>query len=397
MLSLEEARAVILARVTPLDPIVLSLSRAHGRVLRQDIVAPEDAPAFDRSAMDGYAVRLDDDSASFKIVGEVRAGDVPDFGLQRGECARVFTGARLPGQASQVIMQEDVMREGDVMKPSRRIATTHVRQRGEDARAGDVILRSGLRLRAPEMAVLAQAGAVEPVVSPVPRVIHFATGDELVSPEVQPGAGQIRDTNSTLIAGLLTECGAELVHHRRCGDELPTLLREVSAIRESDWDILLISGGASVGDYDIGVTAVRQFGFEVHFHGVNMRPGKPLAFATRGRQVAFVIPGNPVSHFVGFHTAVRLALSRLRGAEPAWPQGSAALAIDLPAATGAREIFWPAYLFADCGRLTVRPLGWRSSGDLCGIATANSLIRIAAGSPSAAAGEIVNCLLLDAC
>ncbi len=395
MISLAEARASIAAHVHPLGAVTTPLAHAHGHVLREDVVAEEDFPAFDRSAMDGYAVAHDDASERFNIVGEIRPGAQPEFQLSAGECARIFTGAQMPEGSSQVIMQEDVTRDGTWMIPRERKSARHVRARGEDARTGDLLLRAGTRLRAPELALLAQVGATAPSVSPPPRVIHLVTGDELVPPGVRPGSGQIRDSNSTLVAGLLAERGARLAHQNHCHDELAALIQEVKSIPESAWDVLLISGGASVGDYDFGVEAVTKLGFHVHFRAINLRPGKPLVFATRGRQVAFVIPGNPVSHFVVFHAAIRLALERLEAAESAWELVSVALASELAAASGDRETFWPARVFADAGRLTVRPLGWRSSGDLCGLVSANALIQVLPGAAASSAGECVKCLLLD--
>jgi molybdopterin molybdotransferase len=344
--------------------------------------------------MDGYAVGRDDLSDTFKVVAEVRTGEQPVFTLAKGECARVFTGAQLPNGASQVIMQEDVERDGETIVVKRRSDATHIRARGEDARAGTALLQAGTRLRAPEAALLAQLGVAQPVVSPAPRVIHFVTGDELVPPTGVPGPGQIRDSNSTLIASLLTEAGARLSHQRNCGDNLAALVRDVRTVPEAAWDLLLISGGASVGDYDFGEGALEKLGFNVHFRQLNLRPGKPLIFATRGRQAAFVIPGNPVSHFVTFHVAIRLALERLEAAAGSWPLADVQLAGELLAEPNPRETFWPARAFTSAGELHVAPLAWRSSGDVCGLVSTNALIHLPAGEIPPRDG-LVKCLLLD--
>jgi molybdopterin molybdotransferase len=149
-----------------------------------------------------------------------------------------------------------------------------------------------------------------------------------------------------------------------------------------------------VGDYDFGAQALKQLGFTVHFQQVNLRPGKPLTFATKGRQVAFVIPGNPVSHFVSFQVAIRLALQRLEGAAPGWPLAKITLAEDLSAKPNERETFWPAHIGIEGGVLQARPLAWQSSGDLSGLLGANALIPIAPGGSGAKKGEAVDCLLL---
>ncbi len=393
MISLAEARAIIAREVRPRDPAAAPLAGAQGRVLREDVAAAEDLPVFDRSAMDGYAVRAEDRSERLRVVGEIQPGAAPAVEIRAGECARIFTGAQVPAGASQVIMQENVKREGEWITPLRRDAKTWIRRRGEDARRGDVLLRAGVRLGAGELALLAQLGVVQPRVSPAPRVLHFATGNELTDPAAAPAAGQIRDSNSTLIAALLADCGARLMHQRRCGDALETLTAGIAAAGEA-WDMLLISGGASVGDYDFGARALEALGFTIHFRQINLRPGKPLIFATRGRQSAFVIPGNPVSHFVTFHTAIRHALECLENAPSSWVLARPALVEDLPSPPDARETFWPAKMIVRDGTLWVKPLAWQSSGDLRGLVGANALLRLAPGTGPARVCELAECLLL---
>ena len=396
MLSLVEARTLIGQIVQPLEPVTIPLAAARGRILREDVLATEDLPAFDRSAMDGYAIASDDTSQKFRVVMEVQAGQAPTARIAPGECARIFTGAPIPEGASQVIMQEDVERAGEWITLRERGAKTWIRYRGEDARKGERLLAAGARLRAGELSLLAQLGVVTPKVGRAPRVLHFATGNELVEPAKRPGAGQIRDSNSTLIGALLADVSAELVAQSRCGDALEVLVREIEQYPVEDWDCLLVSGGASVGDYDFGGRALAKLGFTTHFRQINIRPGKPLVCATRGRQVAFVIPGNPVSHFVTFQVAIRSGLERLAGAPPSWTRAQIALAEDLPAKPNERETLWPAHAGVQDGALHVWPLAWQSSGDLRGLLGANALVPIAPGAGGAKKGEQVECVLLAA-
>lgn len=393
MISLPSARRLIAKAVSPVAPAAVRLSEARGRILRENGIAPEDQPAFDRSAMDGYAVGADDRSERFRVIGEIQPGAVPGLKIGPGECARIFTGAQIPAGASQVIIQENVAREGEWIVPRQRDDKTWIRRRGEDAREGEVLLSAGVRLHAGELALLAQLGATSPCVSPAPRVIHFATGNELIDPTATPAAGQIRDSNSTLVDALLAESGAQLVHQSRSGDALDTLLAEITAAGDA-WDALLISGGASVGDYDFGARALEALGFTIHFRQINLRPGKPLIFATRGPQIAFIIPGNPVSHFVTFHTAIRLALECLENAAPSWTLAQVELAADLPAPPDARETFWPAHIAVHDGQLRAQPLAWQSSGDLRGLTGANALLPIAPGTGPMNAGGKITALLL---
>lgn len=393
MISLAEARTLIAAQAVAVAPQACPLREARGRRLRADIRAAHDLPAFDRSAMDGYAIAAGETAARLRVIGEVQPGAPGDLQLQPGECVRIFTGAPLPRGAGQVLMQETVRREGEWIVPGERSSESHIRYQGEDVRAGELILRAGQRLQPAELALLAFLGQTEPLVSPAPRVLHVATGRELVDPAREPGPGEIRDSNSTLLATLLDSSGARLSHQARCGDELEALLAAIQSEEPETWDLLLISGGASVGDYDFGAAALRALGFAIHFDKINLRPGKPLVFASRGRQMAFVIPGNPVSHFILYHVAIRAALEALEGGPASWPVSWLPLAEGIQEPPCPRETFWPARLELEAGPL-VQPLRWQSSGDLTGLIGANALIRIPPQSGFLPAGEKVECLLL---
>ena len=394
MISLAEARALIAEKILPLPAQPTSLEMAHGRRLREDILADEDQPAFDRSAMDGYAVGLEDDSKQFRIVGEIQPGTAPPFQINRGECARIFTGAQIPAGASQVLMQEHVRVEGGIIFPSQRSRVTQIRQRGEDARKGDLLLRSGARLGAGELALLASLGVVEPKVSAPVRVAHLVTGNELVEPAVKPGPGQIRDSNSTLVAALIRQFGGEISLQENVADDFNLLLERVRAVSDN-YDLLLVSGGASVGDYDFGKRLLGALGCQIHFEQINLRPGKPLVFATRGEQVAFILPGNPVSHFVTMQVAVRLALERFAGAEASWPLVNLRLAEAFNHRPDARETFWPGRVAVVNGELVVRALRWQSSGDVTGLTGANALLQLTSNTGSPKAGDLVPVLMLE--
>jgi len=394
MISLAEARALVAQKISPLPAQPASLEMEHGRRLREDIRADEDIPAFDRSAMDGYAVGVDDDSKGFKIIGEIQPGAVPQFQIKRGECARIFTGAQIPDGASLVLMQENVRLEGGVMIPVQRSGGTHIRKRGEDARRGDLLMRAGTKLGAGELALLASLGVIEPKVSPPVRVAHYVTGNELVAPEVKPGPGQIRDSNSTLVAALVRQFGGEVSRQENVVDDFNRLLEAVRAGMDN-FDLLLVSGGASVGDYDFGKKLLGALGFQIHFEQVNLRPGKPLVFATRENQAAFILPGNPVSHFVTMHVAVHLALQCLAGAEAAWPLVNIRLLEGFKHRPDSRETFWPARVEIQNGELVVRALRWQSSGDVTGLTGANALLQLSGNITAPEAGEAIPVLMLE--
>ena len=405
MISLEAARALITTATHVLPPERIPLTQVLGRTLRESVAAVEDFPAFDRSAFDGYAVRSADVPEKLRVVAEVSAG-VGSAQIGSGECARIFTGAQLPVGADAVIMQEDCRREGDTVSQlpaafsaSLRIPTLNfqltkwqgVRRRGEDATAGTTLLHRGTRLGAVETSLLAQLGHVLPLVGSEPRIFHITTGSELVPPDDTPGPGKIRDSNSTLIASLATEFGARVISQARVTDDLQLLLATIGSVPHSDWDLLLISGGASVGDYDFGARALVALGFSIHFSQINLRPGKPLIFATRGRQLAFVIPGNPLSHLVCWHVAIRAALQILIAGEtelPLFPVVAADLVPGNP-----RETWWPARLSIVDGKAVALPLKWRSSGDMSAMSGADLLLRIPMEGVSA--GGVVEALRLE--
>jgi len=394
MLTTDEARALIAERVHILDAERVPLAGAHGRRLREPVSAREDIPAFERSAMDGYAIRGGDASAQFRIVTEIATGGVATRAIGTGECARVFTGAPIPDGATQVIVQELAQREGDNVSFSKRPAALNIRRRGEDARIGDFLLKSGTLLRALELSLLAQLGVVNPLVSPRPRILHIVTGSELVAPNEVPAGGQIRDSNSTMIAALASDAGADVVRQSRAGDHLHALISAVQSAPESGWEMLLISGGASVGDYDFGRRAIEAIGFAVHFHQLNLRPGKPLIFATRDRQVAFVIPGNPLSHFVCWHVVIRTAIDALSSGASQLGFVEMPLGGDRPLPGHSRETWWPARMAWGARGPLAEPLSWQSSGDITRLVGVDSLIRIPSESPPLSPGGNVAVMLL---
>ncbi len=394
MIPLAVARALIAEKISPLAPQPAALEMAFARVLREDIRADADLPAFDRSAMDGYAIAEDDASKKFRIVGEIQPGAAPQFKIGRGECARIFTGAQIPEGASQVLMQEIVQVENGFIIPTQLGSALHIRKRGEDARRGDLLLKSGTRLDVGELALLASLGVVSPKITPPVRVGHFTTGNELVPPSEIPATGQIRDSNSTLVGAFIRQFGGEISRQEIVPDDFE-LLREKVLRDEDNFSLLLISGGASVGDYDFGKKLLAALGFQTHFEKISLRPGKPLVFATRGQQAAFILPGNPVSHFVTLHVAIRLALETLSGANASWPLVNIPLAENFEIRPDARETFWPARTEIHDGELVVRALRWQSSGDVTGLTGANALIQFAGHSSAPKLGELVQTLLLE--
>ena len=388
MLTISEARALITEQVQILAPERVPLAGARGRVLREALAADEDIPAFDRSAMDGYAVN-GDGTGPFQIVADIPAGFVSERTVATGECARIFTGSAIPAGTTHVVIQELACREGGSVSFSKRDASANIRCRGEDAREGSVLIERGVRLGPAELSLFAQLGKMSPLVSQRPRILHVATGSEIVPPETAPQPGQIRDSNSTLVAALVAESGAELIAQQRTGDDFAALLSAVKLVPAENWDVLLLSGGASVGEHDLGLKALLTLGFTAHFQQLNLRPGKPLIFATRDRQIAFVIPGNPLSHVVCWHVAIRAALDMLTTGSAEFGLATATLGGPASLRGHARETWWPARLSWEGDAPVFLPLKWQSSGDLTGLVGFDALIRVPSDSPQIQPGEKV--------
>ncbi|MFD2257225.1 molybdopterin molybdotransferase MoeA [Luteolibacter algae] len=371
MISLDEARQIIGSHTRVLHPEAIDLTKVNGRVLAHDISSDQFYPAANLSMMDGYVIREDEQPGSFSVIAEIPAGQITNGKLSRGEAMRIFTGGILPENGGRVVMQEACVREGDMVSINEFPDSLFIREKGAEARPGDLILRSGQLIGPSEMAVLAQLGCTQPQVIRKPRIRHLATGDELVKPTEVPSAGQIRDTNSSLLAGLTAQYCSGMD-----SSLVPDQPSMMSALAEGDWEVLLISGGASVGDYDHGADVLGEMGFTIHFDQVNLRPGKPLTFATRGNQLAFVIPGNPVSHFVCFHVAIRLALETLCGMAPNWSFLSLEITEQSLLKPNPRETFWPAEILVKDKQWTSRPKSWSSSGNTFSLIGTNALIRV---------------------
>ncbi len=409
--SLDEALVEIRSRCQPLPAVRVPLAEAFGRVLRETVCAPEDLPPFDRSTRDGYAILADDPADTFSVVDMLHAADWKPRQLKPGEAVRVATGVALPCENLRVVMQENVERNGDQIRIVRRESAKNVSLRGEDLRAGEPLLHSGAKLDAGALALLATAGNANPLVSPRLRVCHFTTGDEIVPPEQTPKPGQIRDSNSYLIRGLLQAFPCEFQQaHLPENFELAKnkIGSRQSAI--SNADVLLVSGGASVGEKDFTRQLLEWLGFEIVFSQVNLRPGRPLIFGVAGGasvpasrlvsslappdtiRIAFGLPGNPLSHFVCYHFAVATALACLTGGEPpTFLRGQ--LAGKLDDAPCPRETLWPAKLEIGSDSVArLRLLAWANSGNVACLSAANALVRVPANRGSIETGEEVDFL-----
>jgi molybdopterin molybdotransferase len=377
MLSVADLWSLIDREVQPMAGIRVPLGESLGRRLAEDIPADVDMPAFSRSAIDGYAVSEGSAPGWFHILGEVRPGTACFSSPKTGEAVKIFTGSALPDSGIGLVMVEDTTVEADRVLTQAAASQRHIRVKGSQAHAGDILLPAGMIIHPGAVALLASVGVTQPLVSPQARVAHLVTGSELVPADSEPPSGFIRDSNSPLIAGLLAEAGARRTFHRHVSESVD---EAIAALENVDVDLLLISGGASVGAYDGTMQILTRLGFVVHSSKVSSRPGKPLIFATRDACVAFGLPGNPLSHFVCFHLFVRRAIAAMAGRSPQRTM-LVRLAGEAPG-SDPRETWWPATVRTHEAQLVAEAIPWKDSSDVTGLARANALLRIPKETPS---------------
>jgi molybdopterin molybdotransferase len=397
-LTVDEALERILSRITPLEATEVGLLDALGAVLTEDAIADRDVPPFRNSAMDGYAVRGADvaqSGARLRVVGAVAAGSLPDRAVAAGEAMRIMTGAPMPDGADTVVRVEDTDNGADVVTIN--TATPHgiaVRQAGEDLKSGDVVLRRGTWLRHADIGVLASIGRAKVNVVRRPNVAVLSTGDELVDIDEQPGPGQIRDANRYSLAAAVraTGCAAfELGIARDSADDLRHALGNAAF-----GDLVVTSGGVSVGDHDHVKPVVDAMG-QMDFWSIALRPGRPLAFGElrtkRGAVPIFGLPGNPVSALLTFELFVRPALLKMAGRPKLHrPRVEARLLDRIEKPTGLRMF---ARGIHDAAAGTVRSTGPQGSGILRSMSLANCLIDLPEPTSAAGPDETVSVLLTD--
>ena len=372
------------APILPADRVMLA--DALGRFLAEEVVADSDLPPFDRSQMDGYAVRAEDVATvptSLRIVGESAAGRGWHHQMQAGQAVRIMTGAPVPAGADSVQQVELTceLKDGTVVEIQKSVEPGRsIVRRGSEINSGQTVLHSGVRINPAMMSALASFGYAEVQVGGQPRVAVLATGSELVAVDQKPAQDQIRDSNNYSIAAYAELAGASVERLPLTGDETTTLKRHISAAAET-CDMVVTSGGVSMGVYDFTKSALKDLGAEVFFERVALRPGKPTVFARLPNgTLVFGLPGNPVSVSVTFNLFAGTALRAMQGAsEPALKEETAVLARSVKGAIE-RESYLPAQLITnDDGELIAFALKWGGSSDFVAFALATALIIVPEG------------------
>jgi molybdopterin molybdotransferase len=394
MITVEQASKILEQAAGLLDITTVPLDQALGRVLAADIPADRDLPPTDRSAMDGFAVRAADLSApevTLQMIGEVRAGQDPaGMTVESGQAVRIMTGATVPAGADSVVMVEltsEDRDEGTVLIREMAKQGQHIRLQGEDIQAGEVVLTNGRSIRAAEMAALASVGAVEVPVYRQPVVHVLTTGDEIVEPHVAPLAHQVRNSNAVTLLSQLKELGLNGRYLGIAADDRAGLREKLLAGTQGD--LLILTGGVSMGEYDLVADALDEIGMELLFHKVKVKPGKPILVGKAGSCLVAGLPGNPVSAFTGLAIFLAPFLRRI-GGRSEWEnfETMGRLAAPLKARPG-RVTFHLVEAGFEEGSCVVRPAASRGSGDATSMPRANAFAVTDGGPGSSPEGTRV--------
>lgn len=399
MIPVEEALDLILGNTRQLPAESIDFTKATGRLLREDVVSDIDMPPFPRSAVDGFALRardLESVPTTLRIVGTIPAGSFPDFQVGPGEAASIMTGAPVPEGADAVQMVEQTESTSEAVEVREGLRSgQNIAPKGSEVRASETVLRSGTRLDPAAVAVLATVGKTKVSVGRRPETSIIATGDELVHPSESPGPGQIRNSNGF---SLMAQCAAVGAAPRYLGVARDSESSLVELIRRGlEADVLLLSGGVSMGRFDLVEDVLERVGVRILVESVRLKPGKPLVFGVSEHgKLVFGLPGNPVSTMVTFELFVRTAIARLEGAaEPIRPLLVARLSARL-ASRGRRRAYLPGWVgVAEGGEPVATPIRTQGSGDIVAFSKSNALLVVPEEKEDLEPGEAVRFYPLD--
>lgn len=392
MISVAEAQARLLALASPLPPVERELTQAIGHYLHAPLMAKRTQPAADLSAMDGYAIAVEDFPGPWRVIGESAAGRPFTGTLESGAAVRIFTGAHVPQSADSILIQENTVRDGDIMHVTVENAPklgANIRQFGGDFRDGDTLLTAGSYLDAGTIALAAMAGHGRLVVGGIPRIAIAATGDELVPAGAIAGLAQIPCSNSPMLQAMLADLPCNVLDAGIFRDDLAVLETGLSALSEQA-DIIVTTGGASVGDHDLVQTALLNIGAQMDFWKVAMRPGKPVMAGKIGNALVLGLPGNPSSAFVTAFLFLLPLIRHMAGSRsPFPPVFEAATMRDLPAGGDRAE-----YVRATTEGGDITPLMVQDSGLTRTLSQANALLMQPAHVPPRPKGSMVQYMRL---
>ncbi|WP_018290525.1 molybdopterin molybdotransferase MoeA [Verrucomicrobium sp. 3C] len=388
MVTAEEAWRILGTLAKPIGSEPVPLGDLSGRILAESVWAETPLPPFSRALVDGYAVRAEDLPGPLPVCGSSGAGRPFPETLPPGGAVRIMTGGVVPEGVTHVVRQEEVERAGEGIRVRSPLASPNIQTRGEDAKPGDLLLTPGVRLGAGQIALLASLGRSEALVSRRLRAAHLLSGDELAPAGKPLPEGQIYDVNGPMMAALCDRVGVEMVGQQWVPDVRAEMEQAIDA-----WiakvDVLLLSGGLGPGEADLVREALAALGCTVHFHGVEIRPGKPFLCASRGKTLVLGLPGNPGAHLVLFWLFVTPLLNALSGLPFSVPWQTGRLGVDLPCGPLPRETFWPVTIGSEDGSIWLHPLPWTGSASVPVLARTQGFARLPKGCRHLAAKELL--------
>jgi molybdopterin molybdotransferase len=386
MLTFNEALQIVLSSEIPMETEKLTLKSSLKRILAEDILSDIDMPPFDKSAMDGFACRKEDIHNDLEVIGEIPAGSVSVLKIQENQCARIMTGAMVPEGADFVIMKEHVTNIGSgKIHCLKDVSRANICYRGEDVKSGDVVLNKGCKLMPAHIALLASVGHIHPIVYKMPSVAIISTGNELVEPDEYPGTSKIRNSNSCQMASQSLLLGLSPDYLGIIKDDENSLKMALTGAIEK-YQVVLISGGVSVGDYDFVPKILRELGVEILFHGIKAKPGKHLLFGRYDNHFVFGMPGNPVSSFVQFEVMVKPLLYKIMGNSVHAPFFYSPLEEGIVRKKTDELNFTPVIFTANG---TVQPVEYHGSAHIHSFTKAQGIMEIPLGIAELKKGEIV--------
>lgn len=393
LLDPDVALRQVLERVPAPRSVELGLAEALGRTLVEPVRASSDQPPFGKAMMDGFAVSAQDGGQWVDVIAEVAAGHRTHRSVAPGAAIAIMTGAPCPPGTEAVVKVEDTERDGDrVQLPALIVGGQHYQAQGGFCRAGDEIIPASTTLTSVNMAVIASMGQATVRVAAAPSVVVITTGDELGKPGEPLGAAQIYDSNGPMLLAQARLVGAGETRRLHARDTADSLAKALDEVRDAD--IVVLTGGVSMGRYDLVPGAVQAAGGEQVFHKLKQKPGKPIFFAVRGSQLVFGLPGTPLGSHLGFHRYVAAAIRQLHGRNPTRERRTGVLTEELQM-QGRRTLFRLARARRVDGRWLVDPLPWRGSSDLCGPSLSNCYLRFPPGDTRLQPGDELEFELID--
>ncbi len=386
MILFEEALNIVKSSIFAKDTEHIGFMDSLNRVLAEDVKSDIAMPPFDKSAVDGYALRSEDVNDVLEVIEIIPAGKAPEKVVGKRQCSKIMTGAPLPEGADTVIMVEDTEKVGDnKIKYLKDNVKDNVCYFGEDIRKGDVVLKKGTLIQPQHIAVLASAGGINPLVYKQVKVAVISTGDELVEPGVVPAVSQIRNSNAYQLVAQAVKMGAVA---RQIGIALDTeeSTREMLTKAFEDSDVILLTGGVSMGDYDYVPQVLKELGVDIKFTSIAVQPGRPTVFGVRGKQFIFGLPGNPVSSFVQFELLVKTLIYGLTGLDFKPVEIKLPMGKEYSRRKSARLSWLPVKINDNS---EIIPLEYHGSAHINALTVADGLISIAIGKTVLAKGEMV--------